>query len=345
MTMTSQPPRPAAQAEGPTAVDPATILVVIPTLNEAAHIETTLRQLGFDAPELAPMRIVVADGGSTDGTREIVERLAERRPGLILMDNPQRLQSAGINRAVAHQALPRHRYLVRCDAHALYPPGFVMAVVTSLETRGADGLAVVMDSIGEGCFQRAAAWAADSKAGSGGSGHRGGAASGWVDHGHHAGFRLARFQEIGGYAEEFAANEDAEFDHRLRMEGGRIWLDASLRLGYFPRRTPRALARQYWRYGRGRARTVLRHRMRPRLRQVIPVILTLGVAGGAVLAPVMPALGLIPLGYGGLLLWLSLQAALTRRSACGLWVGVALAAMHLPWGAGFLWQSATARGR
>lgn len=337
--------RPLAEHAIQTGIDPSQILVVIPTLNEAAHIEATLRQLGIGAPDMATARVVVADGGSTDGTRDIVSRLSETHAGLVLAHNPKRLQSAGVNSAVADFAEARHRYLVRCDAHAFYPPGFLRSVVTSLEETGADGLTVVMDSKGSGCFQRAAAWAADSKVGSGGSGHRAGTRSGWVDHGHHAGFRLSRFVEVGGYAEEFATNEDAEFDHRLRKVGGRIWLDASIRIGYVPRETPWKLARQYWKYGRGRARTIFRHRMRPRLRQVAPVILTLGVTGGLVLGLVWPVLGVFPMAYFALLAAFSLNTALKKRCACGLWAGIALAAMHLPWGAGFLWQAATTRGR
>ena len=102
------------------------------------------------------------------------------------------------------------------------------------------------------------------------------------------------------------------------------------------RATPAALARQYWLYGRGRARTVLKHRLRPQPRQLAPVFAVGGLTPGLLLAPLQPASLLLPAGYLGLLAGASLWTALRRRSATGLWVGPALAAMHLPWGAGFV---------
>ena len=224
------------------------------------------------------MRVVVADGGSRDATRAVVAGLASEFPNLELIDNPGRLQSAALNRIVETCARPEHRVLVRCDAHAVYPPGYVLRVAASLAAREAAALAVPMDAVGAGRFQRAAAWVVDTPLGSGGAPHRGGRRSGWVDHGHHAGIRLDWFRRVGGYDPGFSHNEDAELDHRLTLAGGRIWLDARIRVAYPMRATPAALARQYWRYGRGRARTVLKHRLRPRPRQLAPV-LTVGGAG------------------------------------------------------------------
>lgn len=326
------------------AVDDDQILVVIPTLNEAKFIEQTLDALIASGKGLQNARVVVADGGSTDGTRALVATYGSRHPNVVLMDNPGRRQSAGINLAVETQALPQHAYLVRCDAHADYPPNYIRDVVSALRTQGADALATVMDSGGESCFQKGAAWAVDTKLGSGGSGHRGGATSGWVDHGHHAGFTLDIWRKTGGYAADFAANEDAELDHRIAKAGGRIWLEAGIRMGYHMRPSLQGLAKQYWRYGRGRAQTVFRHRIRPRLRQVIPALAFLGNLGAVVLSPLVPALLLIPAFY--LLVLAAQTVALLRRegSPCALWAGPALFAMHMFWGAGFVWHALTRRG-
>ena len=104
--------------------EPASILVVVPTLNEAEHIETCLISLMDGAKDVDQMSIVVADGGSTDATRKIVSRMAETRPNLTLIDNPGRLQSRAVNLAV-RQAGEQMRIMVRCDAHAVYPANFV----------------------------------------------------------------------------------------------------------------------------------------------------------------------------------------------------------------------------
>lgn len=317
----------------------AEILVVVPTLNEEAHIEACLRSLIGDDPEMLRTRVAVADGGSTDRTREIVARLAAGEfPNLVLVDNPARLQSAGINRAVAEAAGPEHRILVRCDAHSIYPPGYVRAVALGLAVRDVASLVVPMDARGGTCFGRAAAWIVDTPFGSGGSAHRGGRRSDFVDHGHHAGFALDWFRKIGGYDPSFSHNEDAEYDMRLVKAGGRIWLAAYIRVAYVMRGSFRKLAKQYYLYGKGRARTVKKHRIRPKLRQLIPAVLVAGLITCLIFALVWPLFLLPPLLYALALGAISCWQALARSAACGLYAGPALAAMHLSWGTGFLKQ-------
>jgi succinoglycan biosynthesis protein ExoA len=332
-------------APTPIKADPASVLVAIPTLNEAAHIEATLTALMQDDPDMAQVQIVVADGGSTDATREIVQSCSARWPNITLIDNPDKLQAAAINRVVRDHAGPDHRILVRVDAHAAYPARYVLDVADALLTRDVAGLATVMDSQGENCFQRGAAMAMETKLGSGGSGHRGGTVSGYVDHGHHAGFLLAAFNAAGGYDTGFVANEDAELDYRIRLAGGRIWLDAGIRLGYVMRAAPMGLARQYWRYGRGRAQTVFRHGIRPKLRQMVPPVAVVVNLVSLILSPALPLLLVFPLAYLMLCLVTSLVLAARHSSLCALWAGPALAIMHHTWGAGFLIQALTKRGR
>lgn len=329
----------------PERVEPESILVAVPALNEEAHVGECLRSLLDGSEEMRRVRIVVADGGSRDATCAVVQKLSDAFDNIELISNPKRLQSAAVNQVVAQCAEPQHAILVRCDAHATYPPRFVLRVADSLAGREADALVVAMDAVGTGCFAEAAAWVVDTPLGSGGSAHRGGRTSSYVDHGHHAGFRLDWFRTIGGYDETFSHNEDAEFDYRLALAGGRIWLDADIRLNYHMRPTLRALVRQYWHYGRGRACTVLKHGLVLRARQAIPVatlcILTLSIS----LVPVSQYYLLPAAGYLLLLAATSFLIAVRRRSLCGLWTGPALAAIHLAWAAGFVRQVLGGGGR
>lgn len=317
-------------------VAPEQVLVAVPALNEAGAIEACLHSLIGDDPWMCNVQVIVADGGSRDSTRDIVSALKTRYPKLDLIDNPDRLQSAGINRVVAETAQDSHVFLVRCDAHAIYPPNYVLDVVNAMAARPeAASLATPMDARGQGCFQRAAAWVVDTPLGSGGSAHRGGQKSHWVDHGHHAGFRLDWFRRIDGYDETFSHNEDAEYDHRLGLAGGKVWLEAGIRLDYTMRPSLKALARQYLNYGRGRARNVVKHKMRPRLRQLIPVINFAILVAALLLSVVWPWALIAPLGYAAILGVVSI-IAIRRIGICGLWAGPALAAMHNAWGLGFL---------
>lgn len=325
-------------------IEQSAILVVIPTLNEAPAIEGVVDALAQDWPAGHRVRIVVADGGSTDGTVQQVQRLAATRPWLSLLPNPRRLQSAAVNLA-ARDAGQDAAVLVRCDAHADYPAGYVRRLVETLERTGADAVVVPMDSGGSHCLQRAVAWVSDTPLGSGGSAHRGGRRSGFIDHGHHAAFRMESFRRAGGYDESFSHNEDAELDCRQRALGSRIYLDADIRIGYSPRATLGGLWRQYFHYGRGRSRTVRRHPDSLRARQLaVPLHMLLCLAA-LLLAPWWPWLLAWPGAYAAALLGVSLHLAWRERSACGLLAGTAAATMHGAWAAGFLQGLLTVRER
>jgi len=97
--------------------------------------------------------VVVADGGSADRTLEIVESLRKRFPNLHIQRNPAKLQSAGVNAVVQGCARSEHVALVRCDAHAVYPKGYIRDVVASLAAQPeAASVAVPMDSNGHSGF-------------------------------------------------------------------------------------------------------------------------------------------------------------------------------------------------
>ncbi len=320
-------------------LDPAEVLAVIPALNEARHIEACIRSLMTGEEWLRRVPLVVVDGGSTDNTIGIVKSLMPEFPNLRLVHNSKKLQSAAINLAVTECAGDTARFLVRCDAHSIFPAGFIQSVASSLVRTQAASVVIPMDARGETCFEKANAWIVDTPLGSGGSAHRGGTRSAYVDHGHHAGFDLSVFRLVGGYDETFSHNEDAEYDERVAQAGGRIFLDATIRKIYIPRGSVAALARQYYNYGKGRARTVFKHGQRPKVRQMLPVLALLGSLTGLFAgAFYLPAL-LLPLGYISILIAASVIMGVVKASACGLLAGVASGTMHMSWAAGFIMQS------
>jgi succinoglycan biosynthesis protein ExoA len=312
--------------------DAVRCLIVIPCLDEARYLEPLVRQL---APSLEPLgaTLVVVDGGSTDGTRDIAARLAAEIPGMHVIDNPKRIQSAAINLAVATFGTG-HDYLIRIDAHGTYPDDYCRVLVEEALATGADSVVVAMQTVGFGLFQKATAVAQNSILGNGGAKHRAGAESHWADHGHHALMRISAFRTVGGYDEDFTANEDAECDYRLNKAGYRIWMTARTSMIYYPRASAPLLFKQYFRYGRGRARNFLKHRSRPSLRQMIPLMVA-PVAIGAVLAAIswVAAVPVVLwaaacLGYGA---WM----ALGQRNPYGPLAAVSAMIMHFAWSAGF----------
>jgi len=318
-------------------------LIVVPTLNEAEHLEGVVHQLLGDAAP-AGVRLVIADGGSTDGTVALAERLARQHPAVTLLHNRARVQSAAVNHAVQRHG-QGFDVLIRCDAHAAYPPAFCARLVETLERTGADAVVVPLDSTGDAGLQRVVGWVCNSRLGTGGAAHRAGRASGFVDHGHHAAFRLETFRRCGGYDETFTHNEDAEFDCRQRALGAKVYLDAEIRVLYRPRASLGALYHQYFNYGGGRSRTVRRHPRSLRLRQAVLPANLVGMGLALALSPALPLLALWPLAYLGALGLGATGLVLRHRSLRAAQAAPVALVMHTAWAAGFLYGLAARRER
>jgi len=310
----------------------ASVLVVIPCLNEEEHLEGVIDQLLADADRI-DLAIIVVDGGSTDGSRAIARDYTACDRRVVFMENPKRIQSAGVNSAVERYGSD-FDFLIRVDAHARYPNRFCERLLNVQARTRADSIVVSMHTVGRSCFQRAAAAAQNSVLGNGGASHRNVAREGWVDHGHHALMTIRAFKTVGGYDDSFSHVEDVELDVRLRAAGFAIFLTGEVEVTYYPRRTMAALFRQYRNVGRGRARNFLKHRKDAKVRHLI-------LAG---IAPVLSLLLLTPfsfvfalpalswalscLGYGLLL-------GVRQRDPCAAAAGVAAIAMQVGWSVGF----------
>ncbi|WP_208347749.1 glycosyltransferase family 2 protein [Pseudaestuariivita rosea] len=310
-------------------------LIVIPCLNEIAHIKPLLQQLLPFVTQNGG-QIVVADGGSTDGTRDVVAGMAEQHEQIILLDNPKRIQSAGINLAVDRFGAD-HDVLIRIDAHSAYPEDYCAILLEEAKATGAASVVVGMVAEGAGLVQGANAAVQNSPLGTGGSKHRACPTGDYVVHGHHALMQIAAFRQVGGYDERFSHNEDAELDWRLVQAGHQIWLTNKTFVTYFPRKSMDALARQYFNYGKGRARTMLKHRMKPQARQlivvmVVPCLLLMVLTPITMLAALPALIWLVACLLGGVYI------AVQHVSAALILTGVSAAVMHAAWSAGFWWR-------
>lgn len=276
-------------------------VVVIPTMNEERHIARVLADVMRDAQNL---QVWVIDGGSTDKTCDIVHDWALRWPQISLFANPNQTQAYAINLGAQQAQTIGARVLVRIDAHARYPKGFIDGVVRTLDAERADSVVTPLIARGHGHWRGATAILQRCWLGHGGATHRVMGARGWVDHGHHAAFRLTAFAALGGYDVRFRANEDAEYDARLIAAGGRIYFEPRWPVTYIPRSTPLALFKQMLRNGRWRIATARKHRQPLALRQLLPLATTICVPFSLVLAlwsPVMVLPAFVYLATVGLL--------------------------------------------
>ncbi|QOZ32701.1 glycosyltransferase family 2 protein [Bradyrhizobium sp. CCBAU 53421] len=311
------------------------VSIIVPTLNEEKYIRDAINSL-IPTGESLDYELIVLDGGSTDHTRSIVENMSKLNPRIRLETNPARYQSAAVNRG-AIIAKPESEIIIRADSHAEYPLGFVAGLVRELQERDVASVVVSMRTRGKGFLQRGIAAAQNSRLGNGGALHRIAKVSRYVDHGHHAAFARKTFLAIGGYDESFTHNEDAELDIRLRKSGEQIWLCSELAIGYFPRNSFGALAKQYFNHGAGRARTMFKHRRPPKVRQLLPLgvlgmnMLSFAAGWGFGWLCFLPSLVYVGgcLGGGAFL-------ALSARDPAGCAAGPAAMIMHHSWAAGFL---------
>jgi GT2 family glycosyltransferase len=318
-----------------TTSDAVFVSVVLPILNEERHIAACLESvLAQDYPS-DRYEVIVADGSSTDGTRDIVSAVAARDPRVRLIDNPGRLQAAGLNRAILAS---RGDVIARQDGHAEWAPDHLSTSVALLLASGADNVGGRQDAIGEGPWGRAIARAMSSPFGVGGARFR------FSDHEEEmptvflGTFRRSAFERVGLFDEAYPPHEDYELNERIRESGGRIVFSPEIRTKYYVRSGLVALGRQYFRYGRGKVRVaraspgVIRpyHLVAPALVAALPLGAAMVLSGrGRRLAVAGAAT------YGAACFIASQLAGRDEPPAVRARIPSAFAVMHVAWGAGF----------
>jgi glycosyltransferase involved in cell wall biosynthesis len=227
------------------------VSIVIPAWNEAADLPGCLEAIAAQEGIRGALEVVLADGGSDDDTTAVAKTYAGRLGlELTVVDNPVRRTSAGLNRALE---CARGSVVVRIDARSRIPTEYVSTCVQILASRpevGVVGGAQVAMPRGEGIVEQAIARALLNKWATGLSRYRRSAASGPADTVWMGAFRTDELRELGGWNERVALNEDFELNTRYREVGMTVWFEASLRSGYLPRPSLRALGRQYFYFGR-----------------------------------------------------------------------------------------------
>jgi glycosyltransferase involved in cell wall biosynthesis len=322
------------------------VTVAVPCLDEAPFIEGCVRDaLAQNYPE-DRLEVVVADGGSRDGTRELLASLANRDRRVRFIDNPGRIQARGMNEIIR---VARGDVIVRFDAHCDYAPDYVSQCVAELRRTGADNVGGAQRAQASTPFQHALCAALDSPLGVGGAAYRSPEGEGFVDTVFCGAFPRAVFERVGLYDPGAVTNEDAELNLRIAAAGGRIYLSRLIVSHYHPRSSLRALAKQYFRYGQGRARTVLKVRRLPRLRGLGPFLAAAAGAALLLAAPRSPitwgALAFYALATGeeairvarrhpearALAVW-PLFPVIHLSHACGMAAGLVRYALRPDWG-------------
>jgi glycosyltransferase involved in cell wall biosynthesis len=317
---------------------PPKVSIVVPCRNEAETIAGFLQDLiGQESPPGGSgLEILIADGRSDDGTRAILEQLASSDSRIVLIDNPARIVSTGLNAAV-HAA--RSDIIVRMDVHTEYAPDYVRQCVAVLEETGADNVGGAWRARGEGRMQRAVAAAFRSRFGSGGGRAHDPDYEGELDTVYLGCWTRSTLLRVGLFDEGLVRNQDDELNLRLRRAGGRIWQSPRIRSWYRPRSSLSALFRQYLQYGYWKMRVIQKHGRPASARHLVPVAFVLGAATGWIGGLIHPALWLAYAGALGLYAVLSLIFSARAAAAAGWDLLPLLPAVfltyHVSYGTGF----------
>ncbi len=320
------------------------ISVIVPCYNEERTIAHLLEALRQQTVGTGAFEVIIADGMSTDSTRQVINRYLREYPELSVqvVDNPMRNIPAGLNRALE---AAKGDIIIRLDAHCIPAPDYIERCVEALEAGKGDNVGGVwqIEPGGDGWIARSIAAAAGHPLGVGDALYRFTREPAVVDTVPFGAFRRETLQRVGGYDENLLTNEDYELNTRIRKQGGTVYLDPAIRSIYFARSTLAALARQYFRYGYWKWRMLRRYPETLRWRQALPPLFVLSL-GLLLLAGIFyPPLWLLFAGEIGvylLALWLGALPVAWRRRDLSLWLGIPLAimTMHLSWGSGFLWS-------
>ncbi|MDB4998234.1 MAG: glycosyl transferase [Myxococcaceae bacterium] len=308
------------------------VSIVMPCLDEEGYIEDTLRSVFAQDYPKDRVEILVADGMSMDNTREILHRLEKEDPRIRVIDNPDRIQAAGMNAAIRAS---KGDVIIRMDVHADYAPDFLRRCVEVLDETGADNVGGAARTLAKNWFQKALCAALDSPLGVGGSAYRNPDNEGFVDTVFPGAFRRKVFETVGLFDSRAITNEDAEINQRIHDHGGKVFLSKKIHVHYFPRDSFKGLAKQYFKYGKGRARTLLKHKKLLTVRPAIPFAM---VMGGAALLLTSAWQPVTPFAFGAYALGTAVEAVRVGRKAGALAVPVVWAifpVLHVAHGTGF----------
>ena len=326
---------------------PPKVSVIVPCYNEQSTIRALLEALHSQTFPRAEIEVIIADGMSTDRTREVIAAFQNDFPDLEvrLVDNTVRTIPAGLNCAIEAS---RGEYIVRLDAHSKPYPDYVTNCMNAHAAGRGDNVGGVWEirAGAQTWIANSIAVAASHPLGVGDAMYRLAAAAAEVDTVPFGSYRRTLIEKIGGYNETLLTNEDYEFNTRIRRSGGRVWLDPSIRSIYFSRSTLWALVRQYWRYGYWKWRMLRRFPRTIRWRQALPPLFVFSLIGLALSSIIFPFVLWMLITelilYIFVLLLAGAYAAFKRGKPYLLFgLPLAISAMHLAWGSGFLWSMLT----
>lgn len=314
------------------------VSILMPVRDEGSFLAECLEAVFAQDYPADLIEVLVADGMSVDGTRDIVSSFQQLHSNLFLIDNPQKTVPFGLN-ASTRQA--HGDVLIRVDGHCVIARDYVRNCVRHLLLDGVEGVGGSVKTIGETGTAASIAIAMSSRFGVGGSAFRIFQDRDLLaDTVPFAAYTRETVERAGPYDEEQARNQDDEYNYRIREMGGTLLLASDVKSRYYSRSSLKRLFRQYFEYGYWKVRVMQKHPQQMSLRQFIPPFFVGALVLLCLLTPLSRSARRIAFALGASYAAANIGASvqISRREGwCHLRVlPAAFAALHFGYGAGFL---------
>ena len=315
------------------------ITIVLPCRNEEPYIAACLDSILATTYPLDRMEVLVVEGMSEDGTRDVLASYVARHSVIRVIDNRRQITPAALNVGIRAAT---GEIIVRMDAHVVYPPEYIPRLIDALQSSDADnvgGIIVTLPGDNTPMARAIAVGLAHPFAVGNAYFRIGLSAPRWVDSVPFGCFRREVFDRVGLFDEELVRNEDEEFNLRLVKYGGRILLLPEVVSYYFARRRLRDLGRMYYQYGYFKPLVVRKADGVMTLRQVVPALFVAILAGSIALAPVLPVLGIavgVAAAYLATMTVCVLGAVRKHGWRCALALAAVFPVVHFSYGIGSL---------
>ena len=318
------------------------VSIIVPCYNEQNTIGHLLEAIYHQTYPLSDIEVIIADGNSEDGTLGIIKGFQTSQADLCIkiINNSKRIIPAALNCAINGS---RGEIIIRLDAHSIPSHDYVELCVKDLEAGLGDNIGGVWDIKpgGTGIIAKSIALSASHPIAVGDARYRYTSKADWVDTVPFGAFYRSLIDKIGYFDETLLTNEDYEFNVRIRKNGGNIWLNPKIRSVYFSRKNYLQLAKQYWRYGFWKMAMLKRYSNTIRWRQALPPLFLCSLLFLLILSIwyyIARFLFIIQISLYILILIVgALPLAIKEKDIRLLFsVPLAIATMHLSWGAGFI---------
>ena len=281
--------------------------------------------------------ILIADGGSTDGTLEIISNIILKNPNVHLIKNPQKMVSTGFNLALNKA---NGEIIIRVDGHCEIAQNYIEKCYNLLKETDADIVGGVIETISSGLIGNAISIAQSSLFGVGGVKFRNKdlKEAKYVDTLAFGAHKREIFADIGGYDEEMVCNQDDEFNYRVLQAGKKIWMDPTIKTKYFARQSFIKLFKQYFNYGFYKVRGIQKRGQIFSIRHIIPSIFIVSLIITLIIGFFLQS-PWISFSVGFLYLFFNWSASLFVSPSFRLIHLISLAywTLHLGYGLGFIW--------